>query len=440
MSKHDHKRNIMKKALCCIICLLILVCPILTGCGDSSTVTQDGITYKKVTVHSDGESTECYYVVGCDSTIKKLKIASKVNGLPVLGFEANAFRGNTRLKEVTIPDTITSISSNGAPFNGCTNIEKLTLATCDVEKLFKPFGSGDVNNIDPVPASLKYIYLTNACTKISASSFRYCRYLKEVHIPASVTDIDDGTNRVSVGVNGNSADNNKFEYLPFLGCENLTVHCEAKSAPDGWGSYWNYIDSQTQASVVWNSYGSSQGSGNTNITPNTEYKLLATLDKNSTVASYGNDTKINFSNTGSITVFSNNNSTNPGFRWSLGEYDFSIYSEYKLVFDNLRISGADSSVTYEGADSITSLRLNWSDSTYGFSRYYNTDTRYFDTSLNNYKRFLSLDSLSYNSYSVDFKFNHYNIATATSKNLYFDFTGVEAGGSITFDSLSIYYI
>lgn len=249
----------MRKFIGSIIGCTLLLCLILTGCNQNlSSVIKNGIEYRKVTSVSDGISTECYYVVGCDSKTEILNIASEINGLPVLGFGRDAFRDNTTLKEVTIPNTITRISLNEAPFYGCSNIEKLTTAISNIENLFKTYGSSDNNNTDPLPHSLKYIYLTNGCTTIDSRSFRYCRYLQEIHIPSSVTKIEDGTGRITIGVNGNTPDNDKFDELPFLGCINLTIYCEVNVAPDGWGEYWNYIDPFTQADVVWNSYGNSQ--------------------------------------------------------------------------------------------------------------------------------------------------------------------------------------
>ena len=428
----------MKKILCrlsCIICLLVLLCPVLMACdGNSNTVTQNGIQYKKVTLHSNGEATECYYVAGCDSKIVKLNIASKIKGLPVLGFMQSAFKGNTKLKEVTIPDSITSISLNSVPFIGCNNIEKLTLATSDVEKLFKGYGSGDENNTEPLPKSLKRIYLTSACTRIKTRSFRYCRYLQEVHIPSSVTTIEDGTNSISIGVNGNTP-SGRFEDLPFLGCENLTIYCENQLAPSGWGKYWNYIDSSTEAKVVWNGYNNSQqtsNSSNTSDNTNTGYRLLATLDK-SKISSYNGWTTIKSENTGAVSLTPSAGYTDPAFIWDLSEYSFSMYNEYMIKFENLAISEADAQIQ-------PTLRLNWQDSSFSFLKYYNTSTQLFSSNLDNKYLRLSLDELTYETYTIKFNFDHYSVTTAPLKKLYFDFDGVKSKGTLSFDQLSIYYI
>ena len=105
-----------------------------------------------------------------------------------------------------------------------------------------------------MPSSLQYIFLSKGCTKISTSDFYNCSSLKEVHIPNSVTVINDGTNFTSIGVNGNHPNVGKFSNLPFYGCTNLKIYCEASSKPESWNTYWNYIDSEHFAEVSWNNY------------------------------------------------------------------------------------------------------------------------------------------------------------------------------------------
>lgn len=250
----------MKKSISRLLLVILLTTFVLfasAGCfNNTKEVVKNGIIYIKVSARKDGESdfAECYYVSGCKERTTTLNILSEVNGLPVLGFERNAFNNNMEIKEVVIPDTITSIALNVVPFAGCNNIEKLTLATDQVENLFVAYGSGNLNVTDPLPQSLKVIYLSNACTEIRAGSFRNCKYLQELHIPASITKITDGTNFISIGVNGNTPDSNKFKDLPFLGCANLTIYCEATTKPTDWGPYWNYISQNSTANVVWNNY------------------------------------------------------------------------------------------------------------------------------------------------------------------------------------------
>ena len=250
----SQRRIEMKKFLGCAICFMVLICSILTGCSNNSTsVTVDGVFYKKVTVmHNGANATEGYYVAGCKAGTKILNIAAEVKGLPVLGFNKVAFKDNTELKEVIIPNSIEKIALNTAPFSGCNNIEKITMPFSNLILLFNSYGGGSSGNT--MPSSLKVVYLSNACQKISTSDFYYCTSLEEVHIPSSVTEIVDGTGYTIVGANGHEVDSNKFNNLPFLGCSNLTIYCEVASKPNGWGAYWNYIDSEHHATVHWGNY------------------------------------------------------------------------------------------------------------------------------------------------------------------------------------------
>lgn len=243
----------MRKFWCSIFCVVILLCLLLSGCGlMSNSVTLDGVNYEKITYMKNGERNEGYTVSGCKAGTKVVNIVAEVNGLPVHSIKKFAFKDNTEIQEVIIPDSIESISLNTAPFMGCTNIEKITMPTAQLILLFNMYGGS--SNDDPIPHTLKYVYLTSACTKISTSMFYHCTSLLEIHIPSSVTEIMDGTNIVSVGVNGHQVSSSKYDNLPFLGCSNLTIYCEATSKPDGWQTYWNYIDSQHQANVRWGNY------------------------------------------------------------------------------------------------------------------------------------------------------------------------------------------
>ena len=226
----------------------------LTSCGSQDEVIKDGVMYQKARKTVDGITVECYYAYGCSDDIAILQIAEKINGLSVLGIKDEAFKNKTNLKEVVLPNSITSISLFTSYFLGCTNIEKLTLATDDVLNLFSDYGSANEKNTEPLPKSLKKIYLTSGCEKISARSFRYCKYLEELHIPSTVIKIEDGTCGTTIGVNGNLPNDDKFNDLPFLACENLTIFCENSTKPSGWDSYWNYINESTQLAVIWGNY------------------------------------------------------------------------------------------------------------------------------------------------------------------------------------------
>lgn len=246
------KKDTMKKLLSNVTLLLILLIFTLCGCNNENEITVDGILYKKITCMIDGEPQEVYSVIGCESEISVLNIAAEVKGLPVYRLEKSAFKNNCELKEVVIPDSIGHIALQTAPFSGCNSIEKITTPFSNIILLFNSYGGNSSGNT--MPDSLKCVYLSKKCTKISTCDFYNCANLSEIHIPNSVTTINDGTNSTSIGVNGNSSSTGKFSNLPFWGCTNLKIFCETSTKPDGWDTYWNYIDSEHFADVNWNSY------------------------------------------------------------------------------------------------------------------------------------------------------------------------------------------
>lgn len=221
---------------------------------NSNIIKKNGIHYSKCSTTMNGIVVNGYQVTGCDSNITILNIPNIINGLSIINIDREAFLNNKNLKEITLPNTITHIPLQSAPFRGCTNIEKVTMASSDVMNLFTDYGGGDMNLEHTVPPSLHYVYLSEGCTKISSRDFRHCPNIRELHIPYSVTEIEDGTNFINIGVNGNKPNNDKFADLPFAGCTSLRIFCAASSKPKGWDTYWNYIDSQNQATVLWNSY------------------------------------------------------------------------------------------------------------------------------------------------------------------------------------------
>ncbi len=259
--KVKHNKIIHKTIATFIIIILLLSLALgiikIISCANtqnSNKITVNGIYYEKATFHKNGTTTEGYTVTGCNNDIKILNIADKINELPVIDIKKRAFLNNKNLTEVSIPNSITSFYLCSAPFSGCTNIEKITMATSDVMLLFTDYGSGEMNLNITVPAALHYVYLSEGCTKIDTRDFYHCSNIREIHIPQSVTTIKDGTNSTNIGVNGNTPPNGNFLNLPFVGCTNLRIYCAAKTKPNGWDTYWNFINESTQAEVIWGTY------------------------------------------------------------------------------------------------------------------------------------------------------------------------------------------
>lgn len=168
--------------------------------------------------------------------------------------------------------------------------------------------------------------------------------------------------------------------------------------------------------------------------PNNDYQLITTLNKYKISNYYGNSV-IHTTNSGAVTMILEDNEVGSGFVWDLSNQSLNAFTGYAVKFNNLKFSGF-SAVT----DYTLSLRLKWQDSTYTYLRYYDTQTKLFGFTISEDSHYLYLDALEYNTYEVMFKFNHSGVKNADNKNLYFDFTGIEKGGTVSFDSLSLYEI
>ena len=121
----------------------------------------------------------------------------EVNGEQIVIKEISntAFRNNTVITSINIPDGVTSIGNRA--FYGCSN--------------------------------LKTVAINSRLTTIGDSAFYNCYSLTSIYIPHSVTAIGS---------------------YAFYMCSNLTIYCEAPSEPSGWKSYWNH----SHRPVLWSSY------------------------------------------------------------------------------------------------------------------------------------------------------------------------------------------
>ena len=169
------------------------------------------------------------YATGADTaaitsysgTATSITIPSKLNGFKVTQIERNAFRGNTKLTKVTIPNTVTDIS-DGA-FGDCTSLETVTIPDsvksigADVfenTKMLKKQSksstkyvgkwlvgantgtltvkNGTVGIADSACQTnynIKTLNLPSGLKYIGSLSFAYCTGLKKANIPSSVERI-----------------------------------------------------------------------------------------------------------------------------------------------------------------------------------------------------------------------------------------------------------
>lgn len=216
----------------------------------------EGLVYTAVTggYAVSGYTGESAYVV----------IPATYNSKAVVAVAASAFKNNTTVRNVIIPDSVTAIGQGA--FRG-TLLEEITVpfiggSAASSNKYFGYiFGAqGYVANEIYVPVTLKRVVISDACTYIPAYSFRSCisveeivigagvteigisafekcESLKSIYIPKTVTDIPAAAN---------------YYNSPFFGCaEGFTVYLEAASVPTtGYGAHWNSYDASTKVSVV----------------------------------------------------------------------------------------------------------------------------------------------------------------------------------------------
>lgn len=234
-----------------ILFLLLVTAIILISTLPLSSFSSNGFTFFKM-------DNGTYRITKYSGKESYVEIPRTVRGVEVTEIMQFAFENNPHIKTVVVHDNIEKIGLGA--FKGCTSLESLTV----------PFvgGSNDHNlhlayifsdhvglalDSTPVPKSLRFLYITKGCTKISTSAFYLCSDLDEIHIPSTVTTIDDGTGYTSIGVNGHLP-SSRETYLPFYGCsKNLRIYCASSKKPEEWGTYWNYINSSDKAMVFWSS-------------------------------------------------------------------------------------------------------------------------------------------------------------------------------------------
>ena len=118
--------------------------------------------------------------------------------IPVKKIDEDAFKNNSKIRSITIPNSATTIGSSA--FSGCSNLITVTISE------------------------------NSQLTSIGSYAFNGCSSLTSIYIPISVTSIGS---------------------YAFYNCSNLTIYCEASFRPIGWNSYWNY----SNRPEVWSSNG-----------------------------------------------------------------------------------------------------------------------------------------------------------------------------------------
>ncbi len=247
-------------------------------------------------------------VTGYTGDSELVVIPKTFSGRPVSLINVGAFRDNTNIEYVYIPDSITSIADHA--FNGCTSLDTVrfgnikvlgayafgntaiteiylpdsliaikqsALANCNnLKEIRIPFiggskntsnayfgfifgASAPVGNGQAVPASLKKVVISDRETEIDPSAFRACSGIEEIYIGSGVTEIGIEAFRgctslksiyIPVTVTAIPADTN-YSDSPFYECsEDLHIVLGHKTVPSIFGSMWSFYASDDSSTKV----------------------------------------------------------------------------------------------------------------------------------------------------------------------------------------------
>jgi ribosomal protein L40E len=152
-------------------------------------------------------------ITDCDESVTKAIIPAEIDGVAVTSIDRYAFSGCTRLKSVTIPNSVTSIGYNA--FGGCTSLASINIpnsVTSIGDSVF--YGCTSLASID----------IPNSVTSINHYAFSGCKSLASIDIPNSVTIIDNYafqgcTSLVSINIPNSVT---RIGDVAFSGCTSLT--------------------------------------------------------------------------------------------------------------------------------------------------------------------------------------------------------------------------
>lgn len=158
----------------------------VTACGKQSTNTSPEIqppTIPEVAtlVYQLNDDQTAYSVTGIETDGLTVVVPSLKEELPVVEIAEGAFKDNTTITSVTIPDEVTTVGANA--FQGCTSLTSVTL----------PSGLTTINsNLFYDCSNLTNVTLPTTVTKIDMNAFTNCSALTQISIPEAVTEISAG--------------------------------------------------------------------------------------------------------------------------------------------------------------------------------------------------------------------------------------------------------
>ena len=207
-------------------------------CGTDATYTlyKDGL----FVVSGSGEAVGEIYISNKD-WVKKVEVKEGITKL------AGCFKGFSEMTEVSLPDSVGSISSGC--FSECTSLKSITIPS-SVKEIGETTFEGCTNLesiiVDPQNRNLKsiegdvyskdgtkmiycaygktYVEIPQGVNTIEKSAFSFNENIRSVKIPNSVTEIEEGAFRACTALESIEIPEN-VEYIRsfcFFGCSNLT--------------------------------------------------------------------------------------------------------------------------------------------------------------------------------------------------------------------------
>ena len=171
-----------KKKLIAAVLALAMSCssvPLMDITAPRSVITANAADYDEVTegdftfrIYSDHAELVKFEV----ATVKDVSVPDKASGQPVTVIGDSAFRDNSALTTVTIPDSVKTIGV--CAFQECSNLTEAAIGN-GVVKIGEYAFSGCKNLVD--------ITLGENVAEIEQSAFSYCSSLTEITLPQSVT-------------------------------------------------------------------------------------------------------------------------------------------------------------------------------------------------------------------------------------------------------------
>ena len=159
----------------------------------------------------------------CFSRCSNLNVVTITSGVTTIGIRAFYY---SNLNEITIPNSVTSIAEMA--FSGCENLEEIVLPENLEEIKTKTFY---------MCSNLKSVILPINLKRIQTQSFYKCVSLKTIYIPSSV-----------ISISAKEDETSDPYYAPFYGCD-MTIYCG--DSHTNYGMYWDAKSTNRSNTVIW---------------------------------------------------------------------------------------------------------------------------------------------------------------------------------------------